>query len=347
MTKKMQTKERPQDELRELPETNGSEVEAALADEASTMPAVIERDEALGRAVERVRQTSEETLLAQLQNMERGVEVIRRRAEALSTIRTMALRLTAPADWIQAVGQDGVATATLKASGAQKIAPLYGVSLRNVRPLGDRGEFAPERIELPDGAFDYRAWCDVYVGLTGAAIDALEFTRRSTEDFVGRKTDRDGRIVKKHGVNALDGDIRNAVFSGLMTRAVRFAAGMTRVPVEDIAAAWDGTSKKVERIPSGFGGGSSSERAAAAATAPEEAGDIDDRRKKLGAELMRRTGGDKEAAQKLLVEITSQEASGKRKAFAGFDSLAKLTQDWQFDNATKKLAEHPVFGDRR
>jgi hypothetical protein len=74
---------------------------------------------------------------------------------------------------------------------------------------------------------------------------------------------------------------------------------------------------------------------------PEPEYHVDTERQKLWAELKEMTGGVEADASKLLMEITS----GKN--FKGFQTTAGIKEKWQVENARKRLAEHPIFGDKR
>jgi hypothetical protein len=74
---------------------------------------------------------------------------------------------------------------------------------------------------------------------------------------------------------------------------------------------------------------------------PEPTVEIDDpvaeRRRSMDETLLAIVGGDERAASRLLLAIT------KSDDFQGFSSSRGMTQDWQFDKASRRLAAHPAF----
>jgi hypothetical protein len=266
-------------------------------------------------------------LVSQLQNLEHAVTIVKRRGELLDTAYNVALGRTRPGDWVVSKDAAGMERATLCASGAHAIAPIYGIRIQDVRPQNAKGEFEPRVEKSPNGALMYTAWCDAYSGMTGGHLEAVEATRRSDEDFTGRATDDKGNIVRRGGVTAHVPDLRSAVWTLLFTKAVRVLAGMSKVPPVHLARAWEGTEKKVEDIPKGHGYGSSSERKAEDVT-PEA---LDAMKADLRTRLLSYTGGDEGEAREVLMKISA----GKN--FAGFQSVARMTKDWQVKNALAAL----------
>lgn len=292
-----------------------------------------------------ITQRAEQSLLDQLQKVENAAAVFKRRAELIETCYLAAIRRTRPQDWVLFRDAQGSETGMLCASGANLVAEVYGIAVQNLRPQDENGNFKPDRIESGGGAYALRGTCDAWSRVNGLAVHGLEGARRSDEDFTGRGVTGEGGLTTKKSdkTGALDSDLRSSVLTLLRTKAVRVLCGMTRVPTADLERAWKGAGKQTAACRKGHGFGSGSERGAQSVTPEAVAGDA----KKLGQEILRRVGGDKADAAKLLKEITSKKASGKGKAFAGFDTIARLTADWQIQNAYRKLAQHPVFGDAR
>jgi hypothetical protein len=127
-------------------------------------------------------------------------------------------------------------------------------------------------------------------------------------------------------------DVRKAAVTNWMTRGASMLSGLRGLTLEDLTA--EGL-RGVREVTFGSGGKGGD-------ATPS---DVKNEQTKLGNEVLRRVGGDKEAARQLLVDITSQEATDKKKAFAGHKTVATMKQDWQFKPAWAKLQEHPVFGD--
>lgn len=273
----------------------------------------------------------EQSLVERLSAMEDAVTIFARRAELLTACHRAALARTSGSDWVLMRDPQGIETAMLRASGADKIAELYGVVIDRIYPLDDRGIFAPEKVVRATGnAFGYRCWVDAHSRFSGRAILGLECTRWSDEDFAGRKTS-DGVIVRRpdQSAIALESDLRSSTHRLAMTKAVRVLCGMSRVPVADLRAA----GVDLASAAGGHGHGSSAERTATALT--DDA--VKQLRETLRAEILACVGGDQAEARALLKEITAG------KDFAGFDSIDRMTKDWQVENAVKKLHAHPRF----
>jgi hypothetical protein len=280
-------------------------------------------------------------LLVQLQKFEQGEQILVRRKQLYETARTFAIQLTSPADWVLSRARpEDEPTAMLKSSGAQKMKSFLGIELHNVRPLKG-GLFAPERVDYQSGAYGYRGACDAYSATLGNWILSLEGARRNDEDFTGRAVDKEGALTRKADdrVGALDSDLRMAVRTLLETKAVRVLGGFTRVPESELTAAWKTTGKTTAGCVKGHGFGTSSDRGASKLT-PDQ---VKEQATALGNEVLRRVGGDKGAAASLLRELTSDEEKG----FKGFESVGRISYDWQIEKAWRKLRAHATFGDQK
>jgi hypothetical protein len=267
---------------------------------------------------------------------EDGIRRFERAVDLLGRARAAALKLTGPRDWVLTRDRSGATSAYLAGTGIGQLVQLFGVSLR-VWPVGDDGRFAPAKIteDLPKGVHALRCWCEGYSALTGRRI-IVEATRRSDEDFAGRQTDDDGKLARR-GAKANEGDLRCAVFTLAQAKAVRALTGLQGVTAEELTSA----GINVEHCRQGQGYGSATEREAGR-VAPE---DVKAAANALGEDILKRVGGDVSAAASLLKECTSKPASGKSKGFEGFASVGRLTEQWQIDNARKRLKAHPTFGD--
>jgi len=282
---------------------------------------------------------AERSLLERLTAMKDSAEVFVRRTELIEACYLAALRRTRPEDWILSKDNAGAEVGMLADSGASLVAEMYGVVIKNIRPTDDKGLFAPEKLMRAD-AYGYRGACDGFARFNGRSLEGIEAARWSDEDFTGRSVDKDDHLVKGRRPDdgaALESDLRMSTLTSLRTKAVRILCGMSRVPVSDLRKSWAGTDKKVENARKGSGYGSGSERGAAAVTSAETKSEA----AKLGEEIVRRVGGDLAAAAQLTQDITSD----KEKGFKGFDTVTRLTQDWQVKKAWAKLKAHPVFGD--
>jgi hypothetical protein len=278
---------------------------------------------------------SEASLLEQLSKLENAEALFERRAKLMESFYMTAIRRTRPQDWVLFKDKQGNVNAMLTASGAELVAEVYGIRISNVRPLDGRGMFSPERVEITGGAYELRGACDAYSRVNGREVFGLEMSRRSDEQFTGRSVNDEGKFDFK-GETANPADLRSAVLTGLRTKTVRVLCGMTRVPPSDLEKAWTGTPKKVDECRKGSGFGTGNERRSENLSSD----DVVSEQKKLGDEILRRVGGDVAAAKKLTKEITA----GPN--FDGFDSIARVTKDWQLKQAWKNLIAHKTFGDQ-
>ena len=295
-----------------------------------------EQERLLEEVLEETRQTdrAERSFVEQLSAMADYAQIFERRTQLLETCYLVAIGRTRPEDWIVSKDPQGDTTATLAASGAQLVAEVYQVKLSNVRPKDDRGLFDPARTEIAAGVYSFRGSCDAWSRINGRE-QMVEMTRRSDEDFTGRTVDADGGLTndRQKRIGADEGDLRSSVLTGLLTKAVRVLCGMTRVPPGDLAKAWKGTEKKVEQCRKGHGFGTSAARNASDVTPEEIKASVE----KLKLEVTRCAGGDIGAAKKLIKEITSSPT------FAGFDSLDRITKDFQVPQAWANLKKHPLY----
>lgn len=273
--------------------------------------------------------------LAVLAEMEHGLKIMERRAQILDEIRRAALRITDPRDWVQAKGkhdEEAAAVCLLTNSGARKIAPYYGITVHNVRPVSPQGVPEPHQEKGEEGEVMFTLWGDVFVGLTREEALGIKASRATSEQFIGRGgLDTTTALVAKS-------DITNACYTLLFSKAVRIGAGMKNVPVRELAEAWKGSDKKVEQIPRGSGFGSSSQRGASAVAS----GDVKAEQEKLRDEILRRVGGSESDAKELLKEITVWTGKDGKERFA--THVSQLAQEFQIKKAWEALEKHPTFG---
>lgn len=272
--------------------------------------------------------------LAALAEMEHGLKVMERRAQILDDIRRAALRITDPRDWVQAKGKNDEATEAvclLTNSGARKIAPYYGITVHNVRPAS-QGVPEPVQEKGEEGEVTFTLWADIFVGLTREEAIGVRASRSTSEQFIGRGgLDTTSALVAK-------GDIVNAVYTLLFSKAVRIGAGMKNVPVRELAEAWKGTDKKVDSIPRGSGFGTSSQRGASSVTSD----DIKAEQEKLRAEILRRVGGSEEDAKALLKDITLWTGKDGKDRYS--THVSQITKEYPLKKAWEALEKHPTFG---
>lgn len=308
-------------------------------------PEVLAPEEIVANEEAALTKAADQAFLLRVEQMENAMVLLERRGELLDRARLIGVKNTRPEDWILSKGKDGIATAMLAASGAEIVSTLFGIQLTNVRPLDKRGVFEPEKIPVEGrpGVFTFRAWADAHSLMTGRAIESLEFSRRSDEDFIGRSTDAEGKLAFK-GPGYVEGDIRSAIQTGLRTKACRVLAGMSKVPPAELDRAWAGTGKSSAQCRKGSGFGSSGERAA------QDGADsgISSAAAALWKDILRRVGGDEDAAHGVLRDITKYPAAkdGKYQAFAGCKSWQEINTEKRLNIAKEKLAQHSQFGDQ-
>lgn len=297
--------------------------------------ALIERENQLTQRAER-------GVTDQLAALENAAALFTRRCQLLESCHQMAIKRTRPEDWVLFRGHDGSETAMLTGPGADLIAEVYGIAVKNLRPVDDRGCFCPEKISQGDGVYSYRATFDAFSRINGRFIENMEAERRSDEDFTGRMVDKSGAITRRSAdkTAALDADLRASVARLALTKAVRVLCGMSRVPIGDLKAAWEGTTKTVAQCRRGSGYGSSEARAASGAAS----GEAQASGAKLWRSILARVGGDVEAGKALLRELTSFTGRDGNQ-FPGYEDFRRITSEKMINVAAKKLSEHPTYGD--
>jgi hypothetical protein len=161
-------------------------------------------------------------------------EQAEKRIEAMHKIKRMALKLTNPHDWVDENGKP-----YLQASGAEKVARLFGVSWRI---------FEPERESIEGGHFTY-----TYHGefsLAGASIEAIG--TRSSKDPFFKKYEWKGEGEKRTRVelpaSEIDpGDVKKSAYTNLLGNGITRLLGIRNLTYEDLKQ-YAGINK--EQIPS-------------------------------------------------------------------------------------------------
>jgi hypothetical protein len=186
-----------------------------------------------------------------------AVEIIEARVQVVETLRRASIRLTSPADWLLFKAPDdqgGQIVGYCQDSGAERFRDLWGIDVFDVSD--------PEKITGNDAnVFTYIVRGSGRCRITGQTLEQIEGARSSTDDFCRGVT----------GV-ALEVLVRKAARANLDGGVTRELAGMKSVPVEEIAAAWEGTPKKIEACRHGRGFGTRDERLGARS---EKAPDVD------------------------------------------------------------------------
>jgi hypothetical protein len=174
-----------------------------------------------------------------------ALEVIEARVQVIATLRLASIRATHPEDWVLFRAKEehgGQVVGYLQDAGCDRVRDLWGIEIFDVGK--------PEKVTGAEpGVFHYLIEGSGRCKLTRQVLEAIEGGRSSTDDFVKGKT----------GVE-LDLLIRKAARANLDGNITRELAGMKTVPVDELAAAWKGTSKRVEQCRKGRGFGSADER---------------------------------------------------------------------------------------
>lgn len=183
-----------------------------------------------------------------------GTAIIKARELVMMTARKAAIKMTAPPDWILFRSPDNVITAYLQDCGGDRIRDILGIEIFNVS--------RPEKVQGPEPQiFHYLVTGDGRCRLTQQRIENVEGGRSSTDEFAKGKTGIELELMIRKAARAnLDGSI------------TRELAGLKSVPVEELTAAWVGTTKSVEQCHLGRGFGSRDERLGARS---EKAPDVD------------------------------------------------------------------------
>lgn len=144
-----------------------------------------------------------------------------KRLEALNKIKRVALRLTNPHDWVDENGRP-----YLQASGAEKVARLFGISWRISEP-------AIENLE--GGHFSVTYTGDFALG--GAIIQAIG-TRSSKDGFFKKyKYVGDGEKKERIELPASEidrGDVKKSAYTNLLANGITRLLGIRNLTYEDL-----------------------------------------------------------------------------------------------------------------
>jgi hypothetical protein len=148
-------------------------------------------------------------------------EQAEKRVDAMHKIKRMALKLTNRNDWVDQNGKP-----YLQASGAEKVARLFGISWRISEPVRDT---------IEGGHFTY-----TYHGefsLAGASIEAIG-TRSSKDGFFKKyewKEDGDKRTRTELPVSEIDpGDVKKSAYTNLLANGITRLLGIRNLTYEDL-----------------------------------------------------------------------------------------------------------------
>lgn len=143
-------------------------------------------------------------------------EAAERRIEAMNKIKRLAIRMTGPQDWTDQGGKPFP-----WASGAEKIARLFGIAWRICEPTMEHEE---------GGHFSY-----TYKGtftLAGASIEAIGV--RSSKDGFFKKY-KDGTELPASAIDK--GDVKKSAYTNLLGNGIMRILGMRNLSWADLAEA--------------------------------------------------------------------------------------------------------------
>jgi hypothetical protein len=261
--------------------------------------------------------------------------VLEARAELISTIRTIAIKQTAPEDWTLYRARDGSVLGVPTAAAALKIRRWAGVSIMNHR--GMDGEPSPtvreaknakdEKIIVIEGFAD---------GLCGRdTMPGIYFSVRSDDQFIGRA----GADTPRKGGPRQE-DLMSCWRTGIDSKVVRCMTGTTKVSETELTAHGIVTARCVK----GSGFGNAQERSAGSVAE----GGVKEAAEALWKDILRSVNGKVDEAKSVLKEITSYPAFKGRdgsevRAFAGIDTPEKFTAIEKVRKAADKFQKHAAY----
>ena len=178
-------------------------------------------------------------------------EIVRARIQVLQTLRRASIQATNPEDWLlfhavdKRTGQERT-IAFLQDCGCDRVASLWGIEVFGIEK--------PERIMANDGTpnFMYLIRGSGRCSITGQTVEQMEGGRSSSDDF-----------CKDKSGTALELATRKAARANLDGNIVRELTGLKSVPLIELQAAWEGSSKSWDRCVKARGYGSGQTRATA------------------------------------------------------------------------------------
>ncbi len=245
-------------------------------------------------------------------------------AQLQKVLLPASVKATRPEDWIDQGGK-----AYLQATGVERLAPMWGLVF---------GKYTVEKEVHEDGEYSYVVRGPIMSRRTGVIYGEIVGGRSSSDPFFDEFDEKrpegwnDLSVGEKeswkraHRIPPDPLDVRKAAVTNWTTRGASMLMGMRGLTTTFVQAT--GEFAEVAKVAFGSGGKGGD-------TAPA---DIKAARTQLANDVMAAVGGDVANAKQLSKDITA----GKN--FAGFDSVERLNQAWQVENARKKLDAHPVFG---
>ena len=148
-------------------------------------------------------------------------EQAEKRIEAMHKIKRMALKLTNPHDWVDENGKP-----YLQASGAEKVARLFGVGWQISEPVRD---------SIEGGHFTYTYHGEFF--LAGASIEAIG-TRSSKDGFFKKyewKGEEGNKTRVELPVSEIDpGDVKKSAYTNLLANGITRLLGIRNLTYEDL-----------------------------------------------------------------------------------------------------------------
>jgi len=215
---------------------------------------------------------------------------------AVKKIKRIALSVTNDQDWVDQGGKP-----YLWASGAEKVARLFGISWRIEEPLFE---------VFDDGYFQYTYKGKFQMGRH--EIEAIG-TRSSKDLFFSatKNSDKEGNRILKPPSEIDRGDVKKAAYTNCIGNGVTRILGIRNLTWDDIKGAGIDMSK-VSKI-----NYKSKEKTDLSSEAKQK-------RKAIGEMLMEISGGDINKSQDLLESFTTFEVDGKE--IKGKRSLEELSE---------------------
>lgn len=214
-------------------------------------------------------------------------EKAEKRVEAVNKIKRLALKVTNSQDWVDQNGKP-----YLQASGAEKIARLFGISWRIDEPTCE---------EEADGHFTYTY--KGYFTLGGVTIEAIG-SRSSKDGFFKKYQYVDNKRIELP-ISAIDkGDVKKAAFTNCIGNGITRLLGIRNLAWEDLEEAGIKVSQHVSYTPT------------------EETEEIQKMRNEIWRMLQEMF---KENAKLKLKELTSFIPKGKTDPIEGKTDIAQLT----------------------
>jgi len=171
------------------------------------------------------------------------------RVAAMQKIKKVALKMTNPTDWVDQNGKP-----YLQASGAEKVARLFGISWQIDEPV-------PEHEDGGHYNYTYKG----YFSLAGATIEAVG-TRSSKDGFFkkygyenGQKTELPPSAIDK-------GDVKKSAYTNLLANGITRILGLRNLSYGDLEEFAGITKEMVERVEYKKSGGKREDIASEGAT---------------------------------------------------------------------------------